>query len=54
MTPYINPLRFIHRRTPKGIRFLLTDPSDSTTTHTGAIARATFQECTAVSAATTV
>ena len=29
MTPYINPLGFIHRQTPKGIRFLLTDPGDS-------------------------
>ncbi len=29
MTPYINPLGFIHRRTLERIRFLLTDPGDS-------------------------
>ena len=31
MTPYINPLGFIDKRTPKGVRFLLTNPDDSQT-----------------------
>lgn len=35
MTPYINPLEFIHQRTQKGIRFLLTDPGDSRTLRAG-------------------
>ena len=36
MTPYINPLGFIHGQTRKGIRFLLTDPGDSRNLKVGA------------------
>ena len=35
MTPYINPLGFIDKRTPKGVRFLLTNPDDSQTLRVG-------------------
>ena len=35
MTPYINPLGFIDKRTPRGVRFLLTNPDDSRTLKVG-------------------
>lgn len=35
MTPYINPLGFIDRRTQRGVRFLLTDPGDARTLKSG-------------------
>ena len=35
MTPYINPLGFIDRRTQNGVRFLLTDPGDARTLKSG-------------------
>ena len=35
MTPYINPLGFIDQRTPKGVRFLFTNPDDSRTLKVG-------------------
>ena len=31
MTPYINPLGFIDKRTQRGVRFLLTNPDESLT-----------------------
>ncbi len=31
MTPYINPLGFIDKRTRRGVRFLLTNPDESPT-----------------------